>query len=125
MLTVDRFYESGKRGTLIGLKCSSGHVTVPPRSTCQTCDSENLVEASLSGIGEIVSFSEVYVKSREFPLETPYVLALARLQEGGNLLGVIDSKFGIDSKQGAKVRVEFRQLNDKDRWPRIFFVPAN
>ena len=79
-------------GKLIGLVCSSGHVTVPPRSTCQSCSSEVLEEIQLSGKGKVVSFTEVFVKSKEFPIETPYVLALVRLLEGGKLLGVLDEE---------------------------------
>jgi uncharacterized protein len=123
-LTVDQFYENGRNGKLIGLRCSSGHVTVPPRSTCQSCDSEVLEQIQLSGKGEVVSFTEVYVKSKEFPIETPYVLALVRLLEGGNLLGVLDRKSGF-GELGANVQVEFRQLNETERWPRLFFVQAN
>ncbi|MFI5421766.1 MAG: Zn-ribbon domain-containing OB-fold protein [Nitrososphaerales archaeon] len=123
-LTVDQFYENGRNGKLIGLRCSSGHVTVPPRSTCQSCDSEVLEQIKLSGKGEVVSFTEVYAKSKEFPIETPYVLALVRLLEGGNLLGVLDRKSGFGDL-GAKVQVEFRRLNETERWPRLFFVLAN
>jgi uncharacterized OB-fold protein len=123
-LTVDQFYENGRNGKLIGLRCSKGHVTVPPRSTCQSCDSEVLEQIQLSGKGVVVSFTEVYVKSKEFPVETPYVFALVRLFEGGNLLGILDVKSGL-SELGAKVQVKFRRLNETERWPRIFFVLAN
>ncbi len=125
LLTIDQFYENARRGTLTGLKCSSGHMIVPPRRACQTCGSEILTQTTLSGRGEIISFTEVYVKSKEFPLETPYVLAIVRLLEGGNLLGIVDRGSDFNLKQGTNVHVEFRQINKTDRWPRIFFVPTN
>ncbi|MFI5421958.1 MAG: Zn-ribbon domain-containing OB-fold protein, partial [Nitrososphaerales archaeon] len=86
--------------------------------------SEVLEQILLSGKGKVVSFTEVFMKSKEFPVETPYVLALVRLVEGGNLLGVLDTKSGF-GELGANVQVEFRQLNEIERWPRIYFVLTN
>ena len=31
ILSVDAFYENGRKGKLVGLECDSQHVTVPPR----------------------------------------------------------------------------------------------
>jgi len=75
----------------------------------------------LSGKGEIISFTVVYVKSKEFPLDTPYTLALVKLEEGGNLLGVVA---GVQStpKHGSRVSVKFEDAaNSKGKWPRVFF----
>ena len=41
-LTVDQFYEQGRAGRLLGLRCESGHVTVPPRRSCRVCQSLNM-----------------------------------------------------------------------------------
>ncbi|MDA4111420.1 MAG: Zn-ribbon domain-containing OB-fold protein [Thaumarchaeota archaeon] len=123
VLTVDSFYDFGRKGILMGLTCGSGHVTVPPRASCRICGSTGLITTQLSGKGRIVSFTEVFVKSKEFPLDTPYTLALVQLVEGGSLLGVIDSTSITDVVHDAKVRIEFRQLGEeKTGWPRIFFV---
>jgi uncharacterized OB-fold protein len=122
-LTVEAFYSEGKNGVLKGLRCKEGHVTVPPMHSCRICGSEELTLTQLSGRGTISSFTEVYSKSKEFPLETPYTLALVTLEEGGNLLGVIKSK----PEMGLAVRVKFetveastKLIHEKDR-PRIFF----
>lgn len=120
-LTIDQFYESGKAGKLIGLKCDSGHVTVPPRHSCSVCGSTNLEATELSGRGSVISFTEVHVKTKEFPLPTPYVLSLVSLDEGGNLLGILD---GQVLEHGTKVSVKFREIGEKARWPRIFFEPV-
>jgi len=119
-LTIDQFYEQGRGGRLLGLKCESGHVTVPPRRSCRVCQSLNLQIAELSKTGSVISFTEVYVKSKDFPLETPYTLALVKLDEGGNLLGVIS---GQTSKltSGSKVSVIFKDVGEKVGWPRVFF----
>ncbi len=119
-LTVDRFYEMASRGKLIGLRCPNGHVIVPPRRSCRECQSMDLVSFELSGRARIVSFTSVHVKSKDFPLETPYILALVTLLEGGHLLGVFN---GLESivKYGAEVFVKFRKVQETDKWPRVFF----
>ena len=79
----------------MGLVCPSGHATVPPRRTCLVCSSANLEVKQLSGKGKILSHTEVFVKSKEFPIATPYLLAIVKLNEGGKLLGIVDEKAGF------------------------------
>ena len=70
--------------------------------------------------GMVVSFTVVYVKSRDFPLDTPYTLAIVKLDAGGNLLGVIDGS-ATEVASGSKVSVKFRDVGENGKWPRIFF----
>jgi uncharacterized protein len=117
---VDSFYEQALQGNLVGLECESKHVIVPPTHSCSICGSQSLRKIQLSGRGEIVSFTEVFVKSREFPVDVPYVLALVQLEEGGKLIGVAETGSGFNLTHGSKIKVEFRKMKD-DAWPRIFF----
>ena len=117
ILTVDEFYEAASNGKLLGLKCSNGHVSVPPRMSCIECGDNSLKRIELSGYGKVISWTEVFVKSKEFPINVPYLLTLVRLDEGGNLVGIIQE--GV-AKYGSRVRISFRKLNEKE-WPRIFF----
>lgn len=123
-LTVDRFYRLAREGKLVGLRCEQGHFTVPPRPSCRVCLSMKLETTELSGKGQVISFTEVYVKSKDFPLETPYILALVRLEEGGNLLGVFNGTMSQLS-YGTEVQAKFRNARENDRWPRIFFEPSS
>ena len=126
LLSTVAFYEEGRKGKLKGLKCEGGHITVPPSHSCRICQSMNLNVVELSGRGKILACTEVFRKSVEFPLETPYVLTLVALEEGGNLLGILRAPFekGV---HGAKVRTKFEIITktehlspERDR-PRIFF----
>lgn len=124
-LTATRFYlEASESGVIIGLRCENGHVTVPPRRTCSICGSNNLNETRLSGAGRLVSFTTVYAKSAEFPIEVPYNLGLVRLEEGGNLLGIINIK---DENRtpvlNSKVRARFKKIPENSDRPRVFFDP--
>jgi uncharacterized protein len=118
-ITIDNFYEQARQGKLFGLKCDLGHITVPPRQSCRICDSRELQPLELSGRGEVVSFTEVHVKSKEFPIEAPYTLALVSLQEGGNLIGVLR---GSAPRYGLKIFVKFEDVpGSSGKWPRTFF----
>jgi len=120
-ITIDSFYDQAREGRLLGLRCDSGHVTVPPRHSCRVCQSQNLQAVELSGRGEILSFTDVYVKSKEFSLDTPYTLALVKLEEGGNLIGVVRG-FQPAPKHGSKVLVKFEDVPEgPGKWPRTFF----
>lgn len=120
-ISVSDFYKAASNGILLGLRCESNHFTVPPKRTCQVCGSERLESIPLSGRGEVLCFSEVWTKSKEFPVETPYTLVLVALDEGGKLLGILEGG-GEEVPRGTKVSVKFRKTSDRDReWPRIFF----
>jgi uncharacterized protein len=122
ILTVEEFYQEASAGKLFGLQCEVNHVTVPPRPSCRICGLTSLKKIELSGEGELISWTEVFVKSREFPVEVPYMLGLVLLKEGGSLMGVIvkgESEAKI--KYGSDVTVGFRKISEKE-WPRIFFT---
>ncbi len=119
-LTIDQFYEQARSGRLLGLRCESGHVTVPPRRSCRVCQSLNMQVIEIAKTGKIVSFTVVHVKSRDFPLDTPYTLAIVKLDEGGNLIGVINGSTS-EVVSGTKVSVNFRDVGENGKWPRIFF----
>lgn len=115
-LTIDLFYKEGESKKLLGLECEKGHVTVPPRHSCRVCASNDLKIIELKGTGKVTSLTRVFSKAEDFPLETPYVLGLVEIIEGGNLLGIL----GNDSKIGDQVVVRFSKTGEKTR---IFFDP--
>ena len=121
VLTVDRFYEQASEGKFLGLRCPNGHVTVPPRRSCGDCNSLDLESVQLSGRAQVISFTTVNVKSKDFPLQVPYVLTLVKLVEGGHLLGVANITNEAELKHGTSVSVKFRKVQNEEKWPRIFF----
>lgn len=122
-LTIDSFYSEALSGRLTGLRCNSGHVTTPPRHSCEVCKSTTLSVVELSPEGEVDSFTEVFVKSQEFPVETPFVLALTKLKDGPRLLGVLDIQRSAEVRARMKVKIVFRKTEEQSKWPRIFFEP--
>jgi uncharacterized protein len=84
-----------------------------------------LTIVELSGNGKVLSNTKVYVKSQEFPVDTPFNLALVELDEGPRLLGVLESE---NVGTGTRVTVLFRadrQEGKSSKLPRIFFQLSN
>lgn len=82
---------------------------------CIVCQSLSVQRVELSGKGEVLESTEMLSKSGEFPIEVPYHLALVKLDEGPNLLGILEEPTAV------KVKVVFKKLRDGER-ARIFFV---
>ena len=96
---------------MIGSKCTGcGSVFFPPRQLCQKCRSKGKLEDfKFSGEGEIVSWTIIRTPPEGFEHQTPYAVAIIKLNEGTKIAGQIVSD--IEKIQiGKKVRPVFRRL---------------
>jgi len=113
-ITQQGFFEQAREGKLIGIKCARcGALAIPPRELCPECGHRQWVPITLSGDGEIASFTVIRIAPRSHGGEAPYAIAAVRLVEGVSLLGrIVDIPFE-DLAIGRKVR--FRPLRIHDR----------
>lgn len=96
------------RYTLAGSRCSDcSNLHMPPRRVCE-CGSADTKQFKFTGFGEIVSFTEIHVAPAGFDRNTPYTIALIRLDEGPVISGTVVDKEGIFI--GRRVRSVFRRL---------------
>ncbi len=95
------------RYSVVGTVCGCGKKYMPPRSVCE-CGNTDLKGFVFSGNGEIISYTTIHVGPSGFEKNTPYNVALIRLDEGPVISGiVVDKKIDI----GKKVRGVFRRLH--------------
>lgn len=74
--------------SLEGFRCDHcGHISTTYEIACQSCHSGAVSKASLSGEGEVVSFTIVNVPSEAFAGEAPYAYVVVRLNEGCSISG--------------------------------------
>ena len=94
----------------------------PPVADCGSCGSSEMDWIELDGRGEIVTFTEVFVKPASFSEQKPYIVAIARLKEGVKALAWLTGIKREDVKVGLKVRLIARVISDE----RVTyeFVPA-
>jgi uncharacterized OB-fold protein len=95
---------------ILGQRCEKcNKVTIPPRATCERCFtdiSENWVE--LSSIGEITGFTVVHHTEEHYPVKTPFVLALIKLDGADVPFAHLVADIAPDAvKIGMKVQAVF------------------
>jgi len=101
------------RYNLIGTECKGcGELYFPPRIMCPTCRRDGkIVERKFKGTGEVVTYTVIYSASTAFRGQTPYVLAIVKLDEGPCLTGQIVCD-PDEARIGMKVRPVFRKLGE-------------
>ncbi len=112
---VSRFWrESVHRYRLVGNECGNcKRVYFPPRDVCPICHRESIgkmEEVSLSGNGEIESFTVLHEVPPSFTRQRPYIMAIIKLDEGPSLTGqIVDCDPG-EVEIGKRVQAVFRRI---------------
>lgn len=119
------YWEAARRHELTLPRCRScGKFHYYPRAVCPHCLSNALAWERVSGRGTLHTFTVVHRGLKDFPLGTPYVLAMVELDEGPrmmtNLVGVDPDPANV--RIGMAVEVEFADVSDTVALPR--FRPA-
>lgn len=111
------FWTAASEGKLVIPRCARcGHHEWIPQEFCSSCGAWSLTWEPVSGHGVVYSFSIVH--AAQVPeLQTPYVLAIVRLDEGVDLLtNIVDCNAG-DVRIGMPVTVKFMQRGSSFIYP--------
>lgn len=90
------FYDGCKDGKLLYQQCPDcSEVIFFPKSLCPKCMGKNLEWKQSTGRGKIFSYTVTYAYAPpEFMSETPYVLAIVKMDEGYKLMtNIIETDF--------------------------------
>jgi len=109
------YWEAAKRHELVLPECTAcRQVHFYPRAVCPHCLGKTLTWRRLSGRGTLLTFTVVHRGLKDFPLGTPYVLAVVKLDEGPrmmtNLVGAGTDPAAI--RIGTPVEVVFVDVSD-------------
>jgi uncharacterized OB-fold protein len=123
---VARFWrEIPQRYNFIGNKCESCQkVYFPPRESCPTCRRKSIgkmTEIKLKGKGEVVTYTIIHVGPEDFEEQTPYPIAIIKLEEGPQITAqIVDC--GLDEiKIGMKVEGTFRKIQQDGHTGAIYY----
>ncbi|MCL4266230.1 MAG: Zn-ribbon domain-containing OB-fold protein [Anaerolineae bacterium] len=73
----------GQRYKLVGETCDNCGVKLfPPRDVCLECEAPAKELYTFTGLGEIYSYTTIYDAPAGFEHNTPYSVALVKLEEG-------------------------------------------
>ena len=118
------YWEAARENKFVLQSCQRCHQAIYyPRPWCPYCWSTKLDWMPACGRGEVITYTVVYEPPSEaFASEVPYILAIARLEEGpqmmANVLGIEPSRMRV----GLPVRIVFEERADGFRVPQ--FAPA-
>ena len=122
-VSVARFWRKQvHRYNLIGTYCKEcGEYYYPPRNMCPTCRRDGKLEShKFSGNGEIVTYTIIHTAAEGFEHQTPYVLAIVKLDEGPRLTSQIVVEPG-EIKIGMRVKPVFRKLGESGNRGMIYY----
>lgn len=100
-----------QRYSLIGEVCPVCQGKIfPPRDVCPHCAEAAGPEFQFSGKGEVYSYSTIYSAPEGFEEQTPYTVALIKLDEGPMLTAQLTDVNTNSVKIGDKVEMVTRKL---------------
>jgi scaffold protein (connect acetoacetyl-CoA thiolase and HMG-CoA synthase) len=114
-MSIPRFWRNIKsRYNLIGTRCTRCNGTYfPLRNFCPNCRRMSKLEkVSLSGKGEVVTYTVIHSASEEFDKQTPYIMAIIKLDDGPSLTAQIVDCSISDVKIGTRVKSVFRKIQE-------------
>ena len=96
------FWEATRRHELLLQRCRAcGRHHFYPRGACPHCLSADLEWQRVSGRGSLHTFTVVHRGARNFPLPSPYVLAVVELEAGPRLMTNLIGKYIFADYSGA------------------------
>jgi uncharacterized protein len=121
MITARYWREIPQRYRLEGARCKKcGYIAFPPRLICPQCAGREFEPTKLAEEGAIETFTVIRVGPSNFGDETPYVVALIKLDDGAKLTAQVVDCDAAKLNVGDRVRREFRRLN-ADREDGVIF----
>ncbi|MGD0477410.1 MAG: Zn-ribbon domain-containing OB-fold protein [Nitrososphaerales archaeon] len=100
----DRYYR------LIGSRCQEcGAEFFPPVYMCRRCGSENIEDKEMPKEGKIMTYTQLHEPLPGFETQTPFYLAVVRLDNGARVLSQLVDSPDESVKTGARVRATVRR----------------
>ncbi len=102
-----------QRYALQGEVCEHcGAIIFPPRDVCPHCSHPARTPVTLSGKGEVFSFSTMYNAPAGFEEYIPYTVAMVKLEEGPVVTAQITDVDAEDVYIGMKVEMVTRKISE-------------
>jgi uncharacterized OB-fold protein len=102
-----------QRYALVGETCPHCNAKIfPPRDVCPECGGEAKTAYTFSGKGEVYSFTRMGNAPSGFEQQSPYTVALIRLEEGPIVTAQLTDLGDTDVQIGMPVEMVTRKLRD-------------
>ncbi|MCS7095058.1 MAG: Zn-ribbon domain-containing OB-fold protein [Thaumarchaeota archaeon] len=121
---ISQFFEGLKRNEVLYTECKTCNAKYfPPQSDCSRCGSGDIEWKKVEGEGTLLTYTKIFVKPTSFMHYDDYIIGIARMKEGFNVLAWVRAGDVSELKIGmpVKLEVERRQL---DSYLTYVLVPA-
>ena len=120
---VKRFFEALEEGKMLATRCSRcGAAYFPPQADCSSCGSSDMEWFEINGRGRLLTYSVINVKPETYSSFPDYIVGVARLEEGFNVLAWVDCSDPKKLRRGMPVRLEVKK-RDRDGLFSYYIVP--
>jgi uncharacterized OB-fold protein len=111
----ERFFRTIKdEGKILGTRCvNCDRVYVPAAAFCERCLDENVEWLDVGTVGELVTFTELYVGYDGSPLEQPELVALVKFGDGG-LINRLEAPNHMEIEIGMKAQAVFKPADERE-----------
>ncbi|MEM1515575.1 MAG: Zn-ribbon domain-containing OB-fold protein [Candidatus Bathyarchaeia archaeon] len=107
---VQKFFEGLRDGKIYMTRCKGcGEKYFPPQADCSKCQSSDMEWVELSGEGELITFTTIYVKPSSFAHYKDYSVGIVEMKEGVRVLAWLD----VDDPKKVKPRMKVRLVTVK------------
>jgi len=111
-----------QRYNLLGEVCTEcGNKIFPPRDVCPHCTEPAQLPYTLSGRGEVYSYSTIYSSSKGFEEYMPYTVALVKLEEGPMLTAQLTDVDPDEVQIGMPVEMVTRKISEEGEAGQILY----
>jgi len=120
---IKRFFEALNREKLLATKCRRcGEKHFPPQANCLNCRSSDMEWIEVNNYGKLLTYTVVKVKPESYQDYPEYVLGVARLNDGFNVLAWILCDDPKKLRRGMRVKIDFKKR--KEGYTSYFIVPV-
>ncbi|MEM3730947.1 MAG: Zn-ribbon domain-containing OB-fold protein [Candidatus Bathyarchaeia archaeon] len=103
---VQRFFEGLREGKIFMTQCRNcGEKFFPPQADCPKCLESSMEWIPLSGEGELLTCTMIFVKPLSFSQYKDYIVGIAQMKEGVRVLAWLNIDDPTKIKPGMKVRL--------------------
>lgn len=103
---VQRFFEGLREGKIFMTQCRNcGEKFFPPQADCPKCLESSMEWIPLSGEGELLTCTMIFVKPPSFSHYKDYIVGIAQMKEGVRVLAWLNIDDPTKIKPGMKVRL--------------------
>jgi uncharacterized OB-fold protein len=107
---VQRFFEGLRDGKIYMTKCKRcGEKFFPPQADCPKCLTSDMEWVELSGEGELITCTMIFVKPPTFAHYKDYIVGIAEMKEGVKVLAWL----AVDDPKKVKPRMKVRLTTTK------------